>query len=135
MDKRGPGGPRHSRPGGRRYIHLIAKLRSHGTSAGLRPIAIDFEVATAENPPHLLQALRRNAGPRVEQPFTQVYRSGFLEVCNGRLRGGLSNSRAHRTRYENFGGADKATAASLVRTRKTNVSWRYSRTRVSVWLR
>ena len=32
MDERGPGGPRYSRPGGRRYIHLIATSRGHGTS-------------------------------------------------------------------------------------------------------
>ena len=37
--------------------------------------------------------------------------------------------------YEAFCDGDSATEASLVRTRKTNVSWRYSLTTESVWLR
>ena len=33
MRKRGRGRPRYSRPGGRRYIHVITKSSGHGTSA------------------------------------------------------------------------------------------------------
>lgn len=79
--------------------------------------------------PHLGQLLDRGV----------VEKEKKLGICLGvytsTTRGALDFGGNTYTRYEDFCDGDSATAASLVRTRKTNVSWRYSRTRESVWLR
>ena len=59
----------------------------------------------------------------------------FWKCATVDYEGTLEFAGASRIRYEDFCRGENATAASLVSTRKANVSWRYSRTRESVLLR
>jgi hypothetical protein len=65
----------------------------------------------------LPKLIAKSDRPKFVKQEVEIYEHGELEI-----------------RHEDFCGGDNATAASPVRTRKTNVSWRYSRTRASVWL-
>jgi hypothetical protein len=72
-------------------------------------------MATAQNPPHLQQALRRNAGLRVEQPLPQVYRSRFPEECTATItRGSLELTAICRSRVAFRRHCQSETAAATV---------------------